>query len=71
MSTTEVENKAQFRRIYEEMFNKGNLEIADELIAPDFLNHETPPGMQYRGPESHAEVDHNAANCLSRRALHD
>jgi predicted ester cyclase len=51
MSTTEVENKAQFRRIYEELFNKGNLAIADELIAPDFLNHEAPPGSN-RGPES-------------------
>ena len=56
MSTTEVENKAQFRRIYEEMFNKGNLEIADELIAPDFLNHENPPGMNSRGPESACKV---------------
>ena len=51
MSTTEVENKAQIRRIYEELFNKGNLAIADELIAPDFLNHEAPPGSN-RGPES-------------------
>ena len=51
MSTTEAENKAQLRRIYEEMFNQGNLAIADELIAPDFLNHATPPGSN-RGPES-------------------
>ena len=33
------------------MFNKGNLAIADELIAPDFLYHEAPPGSN-RGPES-------------------
>jgi len=51
MSTTEAENKAQLRRIYEEMFNQGNLAIADELIAPDFLNHAAPPGSN-RGPES-------------------
>jgi predicted ester cyclase len=51
MPTTETENKAQLRRIYEEMFNQGNLVIADELIAPDFLNHEAPPGSN-RGPES-------------------
>ena len=51
MSTTEAENKAQLRRIYEEMFNQGNLVIADELIAPDFLNHAAPPGSN-RGPES-------------------
>jgi steroid delta-isomerase-like uncharacterized protein len=51
MSTTEAENKAQLRRIYEEMFNQGNLAIADELIAPDFLNLAAPPGSN-RGPES-------------------
>jgi steroid delta-isomerase-like uncharacterized protein len=51
MSTTEAENKAQLRRIYEEMFNQGDLAIADELIAPDFLNHAAPPGSN-RGPES-------------------
>jgi predicted ester cyclase len=51
MSTTEAENKAQIGRIYDEMFNRGNLAIADELIAPDFLNHAAPPGSN-RGPES-------------------
>jgi len=56
MSTTEAENKAQLRRIYEEMFNQGNLVIADELIAPDFFNHEDPPGMNSRGPESARQV---------------
>ena len=54
MSTTE-ENKAQFRRTYEELFNKGNLVVADELIALDFLNHEAPPGRD-RGPESMREA---------------
>jgi len=51
MSTTEAENKAQFRRVYEEIFNQGNLAVAEELLAPDFLNHEAPPGRD-RGPES-------------------
>ncbi len=51
MSTTEAANKAQFRRAYEELLNQGILAVADELIAPDFLNHEAPPGRN-RGPES-------------------
>ena len=50
MSTT-VENKALFRRTYEELFNQGNLELAEELISADFVNHEAPPGRD-RGPES-------------------
>jgi predicted ester cyclase len=49
MSTEE--NKAQFLRTYEELFNKGNLAVADELVTPDFLNTDAPPGMD-RGPES-------------------
>jgi steroid delta-isomerase-like uncharacterized protein len=57
MSTTEEEtNKAQFRRTYEEMFNQGNLAVADELIAPDCINHEAPPGMDNRGPEAIRQV---------------
>jgi predicted ester cyclase len=50
MSTTE-ENKAQFRRAYKEVLNQGNVSVVDELIAPDFFNHEAPPGRN-RGPES-------------------
>ena len=51
MSRTE-ENKAQFRRMYEEGFNQGILHVADELIAPECINHEAPPGVNNRGPES-------------------
>ena len=50
MSTTE-ENKALFRRTYEELLNGGILAVAEEFVAPDFLNHEAPPGRD-RGPES-------------------
>ncbi len=51
MSSIEAENKAQFRRTYEELLNGGELSVADELIAPDFVNHEAPPGKDH-GPES-------------------
>ena len=47
----EEANKASFHRAYEELFNQGNLSLVEELIAPDFLNHEAPPGSN-RGPES-------------------
>ena len=45
------ENKALFRRTYEELLNRGNLSVAEELVAPDFVNHEAPPGRD-RGPDS-------------------
>jgi steroid delta-isomerase-like uncharacterized protein len=38
-------NKTLVRQIPEEMFNKGNLAIADELFAPNFSQHvQFPPG---------------------------
>ncbi len=44
------ENKAAFRRIPEEVLNAGNLDLADELFAADYVEHApvppgTPPGL--------------------------
>jgi steroid delta-isomerase-like uncharacterized protein len=49
MSTEE--NKRAFRRVYEEVLNQGNLAVAEEVIASDFLDHEAHPGNE-RGPQS-------------------
>jgi steroid delta-isomerase-like uncharacterized protein len=44
MSTEQ--NKALFRRVMEEVFNRGNVSLVDELLAPDFVEHEElPPGI--------------------------
>ena len=45
------ENKALVQRFVEEAFNKGNLDVADEVYAPRFFSHDpsTPEGE--RGPE--------------------
>ena len=56
MSTSEEANKTQYRRTFEDVFNQGNLAIVDDLVAPDFLNHEVPPGMNNRGPDSTRQV---------------
>jgi steroid delta-isomerase-like uncharacterized protein len=42
------------RRLLEESFNNGNFAVADELVAPDAVDHDpaTPPQMRaLRGPE--------------------
>jgi len=40
------QNKALFRRFVAEVFNKGNVSVIDELLAPNFIERETlPPGM--------------------------
>lgn len=51
MSARQDANKELFRRGYHEMMNQGDLTHVEEMIAPDFVNHEAPPGMD-RGPES-------------------
>ncbi len=44
MSTEQ--NKALFRRFMEEVFNRRNTSLIDELLAPDFVEREElPPGM--------------------------
>jgi steroid delta-isomerase-like uncharacterized protein len=44
MSTEE--NKTLTRRLMEEVFNRGNTSLVDELFAPDFVEHEElPPGI--------------------------
>jgi len=34
------ENKALFRRFYEDAWNTGDTWLIDELLSPDFVNHE-------------------------------
>ena len=47
MSTEE--NKALMRRLYEEVWNQGNMATVDELLAADYVLHD--PAHQVRGPE--------------------
>jgi predicted ester cyclase len=43
---TPEQNKTIARRIPEEVFNQGNLDVTDELFAPDYIEHaEFPPGF--------------------------
>lgn len=44
------QNKQLIRRLYDELFSKWNFAVVDELISPEFVGHEMPPGMP-RGPE--------------------
>jgi steroid delta-isomerase-like uncharacterized protein len=46
------ENKAITRRFLEEIFTGGNLELVDELFAPDFLLHDSSVPQEVRGVEA-------------------
>ena len=41
---TAEQNMALVRRLFEEVINRGNLDVADELLAPDFVDHDILPG---------------------------
>jgi predicted ester cyclase len=49
------QNKQTTRRLLDEVFEKGNLEAADKLVHPEFVNHEAPPGNP-QGPEGLKET---------------
>ena len=49
MST--AENKAIVRRWSEELFNQGNLEVADEIVAPTYRRHDPGAPFAVEGPE--------------------
>ncbi len=38
------QNKKLMRRIFDEVWNQGNLETIDEIFSPDFVTHFLPPG---------------------------
>jgi len=45
-------NKNAFRRLVEEVWNKGNLPVADELLAATYVDHDPSTPDVGRGPES-------------------
>jgi predicted ester cyclase len=49
------ESKRVTRRLLEELFEKGNMDAADELVHPEFVNHEAPPANP-QGPEGLKET---------------
>src|SRR5712692_2475809 len=60
-------NKTLARRIWDEVFNHRNLALADELVAPDAVSHESRAGraQRPREPQSHREL---ALSSISGRA---
>ena len=39
------QNKALARRVFEDVWNQGDVDAIDELMSPDFVNHGSPPGI--------------------------
>jgi steroid delta-isomerase-like uncharacterized protein len=45
-------NKVIVRRLFEEVWNKGHLQVTDELFAPTYTHHDSSTPDVGRGPES-------------------
>ena len=58
-------NKAVVQRLYNDLFNRGRLAVADELVAADCISHAAPPGV----PDGPAGMRHVAT--LLRAAFPD
>lgn len=50
------ENKALVRRWFEDLFNEGNPDVADEIIAPDHLDHDPALPDLPIGPEGQKQL---------------
>lgn len=49
-------NKATVRRWFEDLFNAGNLDVADEIVTPDHAHHDpTLPDIP-SGPEGQRQI---------------
>jgi steroid delta-isomerase-like uncharacterized protein len=53
---SEGANKALVRRFYEEAWAKGELDVADELFADDYVRHDLRAGDPTPGPEGQKEI---------------
>ena len=45
VSRAQENNKALVRKFFEEVWNKGNVAVVDELLAPDFVDRSLLPGQ--------------------------
>jgi predicted ester cyclase len=52
VTASERDNKRLVRRGLEEIYVQGDLDLADELVHPDFVDHEPSHPGQPTGPES-------------------
>jgi len=60
------QNKTVVRRLFDELWNKGNLQVADEIFAPAYQHHDASTPDLGKGPDS----EKKRVN-MYRTAFHD
>jgi steroid delta-isomerase-like uncharacterized protein len=53
---SEEANKALVRRFYEEVWSRGNLDVADEVFADEYERHDFREGEPSPGPEGQRQI---------------
>jgi steroid delta-isomerase-like uncharacterized protein len=56
MPSTPSQNKSLILRFYEEVWNRGNVNFAQEVFAEDYIRHELRPTQALPGPSGQAKV---------------
>ena len=59
-------NKALARRFHDEIFEQGNLAVADEILTPDFVWHAPPQTIFCRRPRGRQAGGHGPAGVHPR-----
>ena len=49
------QNKATLKKIVD-IFNTGDLSDVDLMVAPDYIDHQKPPGMDIDGPDEFKQI---------------
>jgi steroid delta-isomerase-like uncharacterized protein len=49
-------NRALILRFYEEVWNRGNVDVAQEVFAADYARHDLRPSVALPGPEGQAKI---------------
>jgi predicted ester cyclase len=60
--SAEEKNKAVVRLFNEEFYNRGNIDVAYELLAPDYVDHDLLPGEQATIEDYKREIDEQHAS---------
>lgn len=55
MSTTETENTELVHRLHSEVWSKGNLDLVDEIVADDYVEHNPTVPHEARGPSDYKD----------------
>lgn len=48
--------RAVVQRLFDEVWEQGDITAIDEIFAPEYIDHGAPPGIPNRGPKNHKRL---------------